>query len=273
VHWDDPVSSSAPPELFGGLGDCSLAQVSHAQVVVRIAIVRIDLLSSCQLAHSFVDALLVQAGGAQVRVRIGIARVGLDRLLGMTALIDGRSRMRFALPTPMGRRYYSPARRVVCSCHAVVRQQARRVFSRRFVAMTAFGKEQDLLEVEKRFWDAMKRKDAQAAEQLTDDGCIVVGAQGVSAIDRKTMAKMTREGKWELQQYAFDAESSQVRFIADDVGIVAYKVTERVIVDGKTLPIEANDSSVWVRRNGEWLCALHTESLAGDPYGRDRQPR
>jgi hypothetical protein len=102
VHWDDPVSSSAPPELFGGLGDCSLAQVSHAQVVVRIAIVRIDLLSSCQLAHSFVDALLVQAGGAQVRVRIGIARVGLDRLLGMTALIDGRSRMRFALPTPMG---------------------------------------------------------------------------------------------------------------------------------------------------------------------------
>jgi hypothetical protein len=48
-------------------------------------------------------------------------------------------------------------------------------------------------------------------------------------------------------------------------------VNERVVVDGKTLPIEANDSSVWVRRDGEWLCALHTESLAGDPYGRDRR--
>ena len=137
--------------------------------------------------------------------------------------------------------------------------------------MTAFGKEQDLLDVEKRFWDAMKKKDAQTAGKMTDDGCIIVGAQGVSAIDRKTMAKLTEEGKWELQQFTFDPKSSQVRFIADDVAIVAYKVTERVAVDGKTLPIEANDSSVWVRRDGEWLCALHTESIAGDPYGRDRR--
>src|SRR4029079_12193249 len=103
------------------------------------------------------------------------------------------------------------------------------------------------------------------------DHCIVVGAQGVSQIDRKTMAKLTAEGKWELQQYNFDAKNTRVRFITDDIAIVAYKVNERVVVDGKTLPIEANDSSVWIRRDGEWLCALHTESLAGDPYGRDRR--
>jgi hypothetical protein len=48
-------------------------------------------------------------------------------------------------------------------------------------------------------------------------------------------------------------------------------VDERVVVEGETLPVEANDSSVWVRRNGEWRCALHTESLVGDPYGRDRR--
>ena len=117
----------------------------------------------------------------------------------------------------------------------------------------------------------MKTKDAGVAGQMTDDRCIVVGAQGVSAIDPKTMAKLTAEGKWELQQYTIDDKNSQVSFVGDDVAIVAYKVTERVVVDGQTLPIEANDSSVWVRRDGEWLCALHTESLAGDPYGRDRQ--
>ena len=121
--------------------------------------------------------------------------------------------------------------------------------------MTALGKEQQLLDVEKRFWDAMKTKNADVAGQMTDDKCIVVGAQGVSAIDPQTMSKLTTEGKWELQQYSFDPKNSQVRFV----------------VDGKTLPIEANDSSVWVRRDGEWLCALHTESLAGDPYGRDRR--
>jgi uncharacterized protein (TIGR02246 family) len=135
------------------------------------------------------------------------------------------------------------------------------------------GKEQELLDVEKRFWDAMKRKDAHAAEQMTDDDCIIVGAQGVSQIDRKTMAKLTTEGQWELEQYTFDSTTSRVRFISDDVAIVAYKVDERVVVDGTTLPLAANDSSVWVRRDGKWLCALHTESLAGDPYGRDRQAR
>jgi len=144
-------------------------------------------------------------------------------------------------------------------------------FSRRFVTMTALGKEQQLLDVEKRFWDAMKTKNADVAGQMTDDKCIVVGAQGVSAIDPETMSKLTTEGKWELQQYSFDPKNSQVRFVGDDVAIVAYKVNERVVVDGKTLPIEANDSSVWVRRDGEWLCALHTESLTGDPYGRDRR--
>ena len=134
-------------------------------------------------------------------------------------------------------------------------------------------KHRELLDHEKRFWDAMQAKDGRSAARMTDDGCIVVGAQGVSAIDSATMEKLTVEGDWELKQYAFDEENAQVRFIGDDVAIVAYKVNERVVVDGKMLPVDANDASVWVRRNGEWLCALHTESLAGDPFGRDRTGR
>ena len=128
----------------------------------------------------------------------------------------------------------------------------------------------ELLEVEHTFWESMKNKDAQGAGRMTDDGCIIVGAQGVSAIDAKTMAKLTTEGKWQLQEYAIDESKAQVRFLTDDVAIVAYKVTERVVLDGKTLPIEAHDSSVWVRRSGKWVCALHTESLAVDTYGRDK---
>lgn len=131
--------------------------------------------------------------------------------------------------------------------------------------------EHELLALERQFWDAMKEKDGQTAARMTDDECIIVGAQGVSAIDRSTMEKLTVEGNWELQQYSFDEKNAQVRFIGDDVAIVAYKVNERVIVDGEPLPIDAHDSSVWVRRGGEWRCALHTESLAGDPFGRDRR--
>ncbi|MEP7344065.1 MAG: nuclear transport factor 2 family protein [Gemmatimonadaceae bacterium] len=137
--------------------------------------------------------------------------------------------------------------------------------------MTMTSKTEELLENERLFWNAMKEKDAKTAERMTDDGCIVVGAQGVSAIDGKMMGKLTQEGDWELKKFTFDEKTAQVRFLHDDVALVAYKVTERVVVDGETLTLDANDASVWVRRDGEWLCAMHTESVAGDPYGRDRR--
>jgi hypothetical protein len=133
--------------------------------------------------------------------------------------------------------------------------------------------EQELLDVERRFWTALQEKDADAAGRLTDDQCVIVGAQGVMAIDAPTMAKMTSEAPWELKHYAFDERGRQVRFLTDDIAIIAYPVTERVLVDGETVPVVANDSSVWVRRDGHWRCALHTESLAGDPFGRDKAVR
>ena len=129
----------------------------------------------------------------------------------------------------------------------------------------------EIMELEHRFWDAMKAKDAETAAAMTDDGCIIVGAQGVSAIDAKTMGTLTTDGKWKLDEFAFDTEKAQVRMVAEGIAIVAYNVKERVEVDGKTLSVDANDASVWVRRDGEWRCALHTESLAGDPFGRDKK--
>ena len=84
------------------------------------------------------------------------------------------------------------------------------------------------------------------------------------------MARMTKEGDWELERYTFDESTAQVQFLNEDTALVAYKVKEKLTVDGKPVNLEANDSSVWVRKNGEWLCAMHTESLAGDPFGRDK---
>ena len=137
--------------------------------------------------------------------------------------------------------------------------------------MTATMRTQELLQNERRFWDAMRDKDGEAAAEMTHDSCIVVGAQGVSSVDKKTMAKLTKEGDWELERYTFDESNAQVQFLNDDVALVAYNVKEKLTVDGKPVNLDANDASVWVRKNGEWQCAMHTESLTGDPFGRDRK--
>ena len=70
------------------------------------------------------------------------------------------------------------------------------------------------------------------------------------------MGKMTKEGTWELQHYTINDKTREVRFVTDDVAIIGYTVNERVVDDGKTMQLEANDSSVWMRRDGERRCAL-----------------
>jgi hypothetical protein len=62
-----------------------------------------------------------------------------------------------------------------------------------------------------------------------------------------------------------------VSLLNDSVALVAYKVHEDLTVDGKKVGMDAADTPVWVRIDGQWRCAMHTESLAGDPYGRDRK--
>jgi uncharacterized protein (TIGR02246 family) len=131
--------------------------------------------------------------------------------------------------------------------------------------------EDELLTLEKRYWQALQDQDMDAALRLTDDPCLVTGAQGVGLIDHKTFAAMMKDPNWTLKRFELK-EGAQVRLLRDDVAIVAYQVHEELTVDGKPVSLDAADSSTWVRRDGRWLCAMHTESLAGDPFGRDRQP-
>jgi hypothetical protein len=59
-----------------------------------------------------------------------------------------------------------------------------------------------------------------------------------------------------------------MRQVSDDVVALAYKVKEDLVVEGQKVKLETFDSSVWVRRGGKWVCVVHTESPAGDPFGR-----
>lgn len=127
---------------------------------------------------------------------------------------------------------------------------------------------QELVTLENQFWQCMKDKNIAKALEMTNDPCMVAGAQGVAQIDKKTFARMMEVGSWILHEFEiFDA---QVLQLSDDVAIVGYKVREKLTVDGKPVSMVAADASTWVRKNGRWLCALHAESVAGDPFGRDR---
>ena len=129
--------------------------------------------------------------------------------------------------------------------------------------------ERELLDLERRYWQALKDKDADAAIALTDDPCIVAGAQGVGMIDHPTYARMMEHATWTIVDFEI-GDDARVVMLDDDTAFVAYTVHEELEVDGEPVAFDAADTSTWVRRDGRWVCATHTESIFGDPYGRDR---
>ena len=100
--------------------------------------------------------------------------------------------------------------------------------------------EQELVQLENEYWQALKDQDVDAALRLTDDECIVTGPQGVASIDRDALKEMMTNAQYSLSDY--DLSDVQARMLSDDVAIVAYKVKEKLTVEGKPVTLEAADA-------------------------------
>jgi hypothetical protein len=119
--------------------------------------------------------------------------------------------------------------------------------------MATMSTERELLDLEKLYWTAIMEKDAVVALQLTHDPCIVTGASGASQLEPAALAEWMEGAPWILDD--FELRDVQVRLVRDDVAIVAYKVKESLIVEGRPLTVEAADSSTWIHSDGRWRCA------------------
>ena len=138
------------------------------------------------------------------------------------------------------------------------------------MAATTSTIEAEILDLERRYWQAMKDRDVRTAVSLTEFPCLIAGASGVQSVDQASYEKMLTGAKWQIQEAEIE-DGAEVRQLTDDVAVVVYGVSEKMTVEGKPVDLHAFDSSVWVRRGDGWKCAAHTEAVAGDGYGRDRK--
>jgi ketosteroid isomerase-like protein len=138
--------------------------------------------------------------------------------------------------------------------------------------MTRAISDQDLLALERDYWDALKDRDARTVGRLTAENCTVAGASGVATFDPPAISKLVDSATYRIKGYRIDSHGLQVNWICDDTVAIAYPVHEDLEVDGKPVQLDAFDTSVWQKANLGWTCVLHTESIKGDAYGRDRTP-
>ncbi|CAN5285624.1 hypothetical protein BH11PSE2_BH11PSE2_12450 [soil metagenome] len=122
--------------------------------------------------------------------------------------------------------------------------------------------DKDIIALETAYWDAMKSKDGKRSAELSGETALVTGASGVMSIPKSKMGKMTEDGKWTLESYAFD--DVQVSTPTPDVAIIAYTVRQKVTMDGKPREMHAADSSTWIRGKNGWECHAHSETLLPD---------
>jgi hypothetical protein len=120
----------------------------------------------------------------------------------------------------------------------------------------------EIIALERSYWDAMKKKDGTRTAELSAKTSLVTGAQGVMSIAKDKMGKMTEEGKWTLESYDFD--DIKVVTPTPDVAIVAYTVPQNVKMNGKSQEMRAADSSTWIRGSRGWECHAHSEALLQD---------
>ena len=125
--------------------------------------------------------------------------------------------------------------------------------------MTGKPTKDEVIALEKSYWDAMKKKDGKRTAELSGPTSLVTGAQGVMSIAKAKMGKMTEDGNWTLESYAFD--DIEVSTPAPDVAIIAYTVRQKVILDGKPQDLRAADSSTWIRGAAGWECHAHSEAF------------
>src|SRR5688572_18578186 len=118
--------------------------------------------------------------------------------------------------------------------------------------------QQNIIALENKYWSAMCDNDIETAVSLTDFPCVLASKQGTHLYDESEYRKMFQQGAGVMKDYSID--SVEVRQVANDTAVIAYKVKCEVEQNGRRQTVRAVDSSTWIRRNGKWACAMHAET-------------
>ena len=131
--------------------------------------------------------------------------------------------------------------------------------------------DQELLALERSYWDALKERDFRTIGRLTAENSTVAGASGVAGVDPRSIQKQIESATYTINDYRIDPQSVRINRLCDDTVAISYGVHEDLEVDGKPVKLDAFDMSVWKQAGSGWTCVLHTEAIKGDAFGRDRK--
>ena len=118
--------------------------------------------------------------------------------------------------------------------------------------------ENQILELEKKYWSAMESQDFNTVKSLTRFPCVIAGQDGVKSIDEASFKKMFESGKGK-QLNVLNISNEEIQ-VMNDNAVIAYLIELEYNVDGQKSSVKCACASAWIKENNHWLCSLHTES-------------
>jgi ketosteroid isomerase-like protein len=118
----------------------------------------------------------------------------------------------------------------------------------------------EVIALENRFWQSMVDEDPDAAISMLDEPALMVSPYGTMQFDHQQYRQMAEQGHQVIK--SFQLSDVNVMFPRDDTAVITYKVKQTIATRGQSDLIEQEmaDSSVWMRKDGQWLCSMHTET-------------
>lgn len=110
---------------------------------------------------------------------------------------------------------------------------------------------QEIIDLEKKYWQAMKEHDVDTAIELTRFPCLVAGPNGTRFVSEEEYRQLfEKQSGAEFQNV--NIGKPKVELLGKDTAIISYESA----VSGKKF----SDISTWVRDGGKWICAFHMEA-------------
>ncbi|MEO6281314.1 nuclear transport factor 2 family protein [Roseateles sp.] len=117
-----------------------------------------------------------------------------------------------------------------------------------------------LIALEKKFWQSMVDEDTDTALAMLAEPSVMVSSHGAMEFNHEQYREMAEKGSMVIK--SFKLSDMHVTHPNADTAVLTYRVKQAMAQRGKSEEIEQEmaDSSVWLRKDGEWLCVMHTET-------------
>ncbi len=132
-------------------------------------------------------------------------------------------------------------------------------------APTTTNLKQEILELEKKNWEAWKARDAKTLESLIDDRYLMVMDEGITDKGKSEFVSMMLDGDMQLKSYALDGSSVVVRELGPGVAVIAYKACPEMVQAGKTMSTDYFFTTTYVKKGDTWVGAVGSASKADAP--------